>query len=67
MAVAITVTLIGLLLATATGIIGASVVLLALLELPVMLSYDERLATGTVCCWYARHTYPAQYYACPNG
>jgi len=48
---AITVTLIGLLLAATTGIIGASVVLLALLGLPVMLKqgYDPRLATGTVC------------------
>ncbi len=48
---AITVILIGLLLAATTGIIGASVVLLALLGLPVMLreGYDERLATGTVC------------------
>ena len=48
---AITVTLIGLLLAATTGIIGASVVLLALLGLPVMINqgYDQRLATGTVC------------------
>jgi tripartite ATP-independent transporter DctM subunit len=48
---AITVTLIGLLLAATTGIIGASVVLLALLGLPAMLKqgYDPRLATGTVC------------------
>ena len=48
---AITVTLIGLLLAATTGIIGASVVLLALLGLPVMLAqgYDKALATGTVC------------------
>ena len=48
---AITVTLIGVLLAATTGIIGASVVLLALLGLPVMLKqgYDPRLATGTVC------------------
>ena len=48
---AITVTLIGLLLAATTGIIGASVVLLALLGLPVMLKqgYDPRLAAGTVC------------------
>ena len=47
---AITVTLIGLLLAATTGIIGASVVLLALLGLPVMLNqgYDKALATGTV-------------------
>ena len=48
---AIAVTLIGLLLAATTGIIGASVVLLALLGLPVMLSegYDKALAAGTVC------------------
>lgn len=48
---AITVTLIGLLLAATTGIIGASVVLLALLGLPVMLAqgYDKALAAGTVC------------------
>jgi tripartite ATP-independent transporter DctM subunit len=48
---AITVTLIGLLLAATTGIIGASVVLLALLGLPVMLQagYDKALAAGTVC------------------
>lgn len=48
---AITVTLIGLLLAATTGIIGASVVLLALLGLPVMLNqgYDKALAAGTVC------------------
>ena len=44
-------TLIGLLLAATTGIIGASVVLLALLGLPVMLQqgYDKSLAAGTVC------------------
>ena len=48
---AITVTLIGLMLAATTGIIGASVVLLALLGLPVMLDqgYDKSLAAGTVC------------------
>jgi tripartite ATP-independent transporter DctM subunit len=48
---AIAVTLIGLLLAATTGIIGASVVLLALIGLPVMLKegYDARLAAGTVC------------------
>ncbi len=48
---AITVILIGLLLAATTGIIGASVVLLALLGLPAMLSqgYDKSLASGTVC------------------
>ncbi len=48
---AITVTLIGLILAATTGIIGASVVLLTLLGLPAMLNqgYDKSLATGTVC------------------
>ncbi len=48
---AITVTVIGILLAATTGIIGASVVLLALLGLPVMLEngYDKELAAGTVC------------------
>ncbi len=48
---AITVTLIGVLLAAATGIIGASVVLLGLLTIPAMLSkgYSKPLATGTVC------------------
>ena len=48
---AITVTVIGVLLAASTGIIGASVVLLGLLGLPVMLEnrYDKHLASGTVC------------------
>jgi len=48
---AITITVIGVLLAATTGIIGASVVLLALLGMPVMLEkgYDKTLAAGTVC------------------
>jgi tripartite ATP-independent transporter DctM subunit len=48
---AITVTIIGVMLAATTGIIGASVVLLALLGLPVMLEqgYRKDLAAGTVC------------------
>ncbi|MFP6837789.1 MAG: TRAP transporter large permease subunit [Pseudomonadales bacterium] len=48
---AITVTVIGLMLAATTGIIGASVVLLALIGLPAMLNqgYDKALAAGTVC------------------
>lgn len=48
---AISVTLIGILLAAATGIIGASVVLLGLLSLPAMLGqgYSKPLALGTVC------------------
>ena len=47
---AITVVLIGILLAASTGIVGASVVLLALLGLPVMLNngYNKELAVGTV-------------------
>jgi len=48
---AITITVIGILLAATTGIIGASVVLLTLVGIPAMLrnGYDEALATGTVC------------------
>ncbi|MCP4008663.1 MAG: TRAP transporter large permease subunit [Proteobacteria bacterium] len=48
---AITVTLIGILLAASTGIIGASVVLLGLLSLPAMMQqgYSKVLATGTIC------------------
>lgn len=48
---AVTVALIGLLLAASTGIIGASVVLLALLGLPPMLKagYSPSFAAGTVC------------------
>ena len=47
---AITVTLIGIILAASTGIIGASVVLLGLMSLPVMLkqNYDKPLALGTI-------------------
>lgn len=47
---AITVTLIGVLLAASTGIVGASVVLLGLLSVPAMLNqgYSKPLALGTV-------------------
>ena len=47
---AITVALIGVVLAASTGIVGASVVLLALLSLPVMLhqGYEKTLALGTI-------------------
>lgn len=47
---AIAVTLIGLLLAASTGIVASSVMLLALLGLPVMLNagYDRSIAAGTV-------------------
>jgi len=47
---AITVALIGIILAASTGIIGASVVLLGVMSLPVMLKqkYDKPLALGTI-------------------
>lgn len=48
---AITVIVIGMLLAASTGIIGASVVLLGMMSLPVMLAanYSKSFAVGTVC------------------
>lgn len=48
---AITVVVIGVLLAASTGIIGAAVVLLAILGIPLMLkhNYDASLACGVVC------------------
>ena len=47
---AIAVTLLGTIMAATTGIVGASVVMLTLIALPVMLSkgYDKRLAVGTI-------------------
>ncbi len=47
---AITVTMIGIILAASTGIIGASVVLLGVLSLPSMVqqNYSKTLATGVV-------------------
>jgi TRAP-type mannitol/chloroaromatic compound transport system permease large subunit len=47
---ALSVTLMGTILAATTGIIGASVVMMSLLALPVMIKrdYDHRLATGTI-------------------
>jgi tripartite ATP-independent transporter DctM subunit len=47
---AITVILIGVVMAASTGIVGASVVLLGLLTVPAMLNqgYNRRLAVGTV-------------------
>jgi len=47
---AVTVTLIGIVLAASTGIIGASVVLLGLLSLPAMTKqgYSKTLALGTI-------------------
>jgi tripartite ATP-independent transporter DctM subunit len=48
---AVTITIMGVLLAASTGIIGASVVLLTLLGLPIMLknNYQKELAVGTIC------------------
>ena len=47
---AITVILVGTLMAASTGIVGATVVTMSLMSLPVMLSagYNARLATGTI-------------------
>ncbi len=47
---ALSVTLLGVILAATTGIIGASVVMMTLMALPVMLDqgYDKSLATGTI-------------------
>lgn len=48
---AITIIFVGVLLAASTGIIGASVVLLAVLGMPLMMNqgYNKSLAAGTVC------------------
>ena len=48
---AISVALLGIVMAASTGIIGASVVLLGVLALPVMLKqkYDKGLASGLIC------------------
>ncbi|MDE0225933.1 MAG: TRAP transporter large permease subunit [Gammaproteobacteria bacterium] len=45
------VTVVGMLMAASTGIVGATVVTMGLISLPVMLrqGYDSRLATGTIC------------------
>ncbi len=47
----IAVTVVGMLLAASTGIVGATVVTMGLMSLPAMLKhgYDPRLATGTIC------------------
>ncbi|MFT7659627.1 MAG: tripartite ATP-independent transporter DctM subunit [Gammaproteobacteria bacterium] len=48
---AVTVVIIGVMLAASTGIIGAAVVLLAILGVPLMMKheYDAALACGVVC------------------
>jgi len=47
----IAVILVGMLLAASTGIVGATVVTMGLLALPVMMKngYDPKLATGAIC------------------
>jgi tripartite ATP-independent transporter DctM subunit len=48
---AMAVTLVGMLLAASTGIVGATVVKMGLLSLPAMLrrGYDPAVASGTIC------------------
>jgi tripartite ATP-independent transporter DctM subunit len=47
----LSVTIVGMLLAASTGIVGATVVTMGLLSLPAMLKagYDPKLACGTIC------------------
>lgn len=47
----LSVTLVGMMLAASTGIVGATVVTMGMLSLPTMLrrGYSPRLATGTIC------------------
>jgi len=47
----IAVTLVGMLMAASTGIVGATVVTMGLMSLPIMLKsqYNPSLATGTIC------------------
>ncbi len=49
--VAISTVLVGSLLAASTGVVGASVVAMGVISLPVMLkyNYDKKLATGVIC------------------
>lgn len=48
---AISVTLVGMMLAASTGIVGATVVTMGLLSLPTMLKrgYDPKFSTGIIC------------------
>jgi len=49
--IAISTVLVGALLAASTGVVGASVVAMGVISLPVMLkyNYDKRLASGAIC------------------
>lgn len=48
---AVSTVVVGMLLAASTGVVGASVVTMGLIALPVMLrySYDKQLAAGVIC------------------
>lgn len=48
---AVSTVVVGMLLAASTGVVGASVVTMGLIALPVMLKYhyDQRLASGVIC------------------
>ena len=48
---AISVALVGMLMAASTGIVGATVVTMGLLSLPTMIkrNYDHHIATGVIC------------------
>ncbi len=48
---AVSTVLVGTLLAASTGVVGASVIAMGVISLPVMLKhgYDKSLATGTIC------------------
>ena len=49
--IAISTIIVGALLAASTGVVGASVVAMGVISLPVMMkyNYDKRLATGSIC------------------
>lgn len=48
---AVSTVIVGMLLAAATGVVGASVITMGLIALPIMLKYgyDKRLASGVIC------------------
>ena len=67
---AIAIVFIGVLLAASTGIIGASVVLLTILGVPLMLknNYSPDLACGVVCATGTLGNFDTtKYYACNYG
>jgi len=49
--IAISTVLVGALLAASTGVVGASVVAMGVISLPVMMkyNYDKKLACGSIC------------------